>query len=380
MRTIVKYEVEKIRQNKTFIGALIVSCFVLASILLIGFHYSQVNTKQGEGLELYHKIVEKSTGEFTDQNVKEILADYIDRYQNVDVNNRIFDMFSYEIAATFFPKGEDNYLKLNNAMEQGEKMTIDQINPKTIKDIGFTQFETPLKMGSYVTWYDLFKVMGQLFILTSIVTILVCSLVFSSDTSRNMNQLLLSTRFGRNKLTIAKIIAATLISTFVFLMVQVVLLAAFYVYNSGFTGWDTSIQTNFSLELFRFPDEINQLQVFLLAEALQIIGLLAIVGITLYVSSATRSPFSALTIALGLFLLPKAITQLIKRGIVYKLLNLFPINHYRIEDFLTLMTTKQEFLLQSFAHNIVLTMIVLVVMKIGFDVVVYLRMKRYQVT
>lgn len=380
MRTIVKYEMEKIRQNKTFIGALIVSCFVLASILLIGFHYSQVNTKQGDGLELYHQIVEKSTGEFTDQNVKEVLADYIDRYQSVDVNKRTFDMFSYEIAATFFPKDEDNYLKLNNAMEQGEKMTIDQINPKTIKEIGFTQFETPLKMGSYVTWYDLFKVMGQLFILTSILTILVCSLVFSSDTSRNMNQLLLSTRFGRNKLTIAKIIAATLISTFVFLMVQVVLLVAFYVYNSGFTGWDTSIQTNFSLELFRFPDEINQLQVFLLAEALQFIGLLAIVGITLYVSSTTRSPFSALTIGLGLFLLPKAITQLIKRGIVYKLLNLFPINHYRIEDFLTLMTAKQEFLLQSFTQNIVLTMIVLVVLKIGFDVVVYLRMKRYQVT
>ncbi|MBO0994452.1 ABC transporter permease subunit [Bacillus sp. SD088] len=380
MRTIVKYEMEKIRKNKTFIGALIVSCFVLASILLIGFHYSQVNTKQGDGLELYHQVVEKSTGEFTDQNVREILADYIDRYQSVDVNNRIFDMFSYEIADTFFPKGEDNYLKLNNAMEQGKKMTIDQINPKTIKDIGFTQFEIPLKIGSYVTWYDLFKVMGQLFILTSIVTILVCSLVFSSDTSRNMNQLLLSTRFGRNKLTIAKIIAATLISTFVFLMVQGVLLFAFYVYNSGFTGWDTSIQTNFSLELFRFPDEINQLQVFLLAEALQFIGLLAIVGITLYVSSTTRSPFSALTIALGLFLLPKAITQLIKRGIVYKLLNLFPINHYRIEDFLTLMTAKQEFILQSFTQNIVLTMIVLMVMKIGFDVVVYLRMKRYQVT
>lgn len=380
MRTIVKYEMEKICQNKTFMGALIVSAFVLAGILFIGFHYSQVNTKQGEGLKLYHQVVEKSTGEFTDQNVREILADYIDRYQSIDVNNRTFDMFSYEIADTFFPKDEDIYLKMNNAMEQGEKMTIDQINPKTIKEIGFAQFETPLKIGSYVTWYDLFKVTGQLFILTSIVTILICSLVFSSDTSRNMNQLLLSTRFGRNKLTIAKIMAVTLISAFLFLLIQVISLVAFYVYNSGFTGWDTSIQTNFSLELFRFPDEINHLQVFLIAEALQFIGLLSIVGITLYVSSITRSPFSALTIALGLFLLPKAFTQLIKRGIIYKLLNLFPINNYRIEDFLSLMSNKQEFMLHSFVQNIVLTMVVLVVMKIVLDGAVYLRMKRYQVT
>lgn len=132
--------------------------------------------------------------------------------------------------------------------------------------------------------------------------------------------------------------------------------------------------------MFRFPDEINHLQVFLIAEALQFIGLLSIVGITLYVSSITRSPFSALTIALGLFLLPKAFTQLIKRGIIYKLLNLFPINNYRIEDFLSLMSNKQEFMLHSFVQNIVLTMVVLVVMKIVLDGAVYLRMKRYQVT
>ncbi|MFP3813426.1 hypothetical protein, partial [Bacillus sp. SIMBA_005] len=89
-----------------------------------------------------------------------------------------------------------------------------------INEIGFTSFATPLKFGSYVTWYDLFKVTGQLFILTSMIVILICSLIFSSDTSRNTNQLLLSTKFGRNKLTISKIIAATMISIFVFLFIQ----------------------------------------------------------------------------------------------------------------------------------------------------------------
>ncbi|GGB54893.1 hypothetical protein GCM10011409_35620 [Lentibacillus populi] len=331
-------------------------------------------------MELYHKVVGESTGEFSDQKVREILADYMDRFQSTDVDNRTFDLFSWEIADTFFPNDESVYSKMNDAMEQGEKITIDQINLKTIKDIGFTQFQMPLKIGSFVTWKDLFKVTSDLFILTSIIAILICSFVFSSDTSRNMNQLLLSTKFGRNKLTISKIIAATLISIFVFLFIQVISLGSFYVYNSGFTGWDTSIQTNFSLELFSFPVEINHLQVFCLAVVLHFISLLSIVGITIFVSSITRSPFSALTISLGLFFLPKALTQLFKRGMVYKLLNLFPINNYSIEDFLTLMSTKREFILNSFVQNIVVTLVVLLVMKIVSDGVVYLRMKQYQVT
>jgi ABC-type transport system involved in multi-copper enzyme maturation permease subunit len=382
MRNIMKCEIDKIIQNKSFIGGLIVSLVVLAGILFIGFYYSQLNIsgeKVGEGTELYHEVVKESTGDFTDQKVKDILANYINRYQSTYVENKTFDLFSWQIGDAFFPEDEDIYLTMNEAITLNEKMTIDQINLKTIKEIGFTQFETPLKIGSYVTWYDLYNVTNQLFILISIITILICSLVFSGDTSRNINQLLLSTKFGRNKLTISKIMAATLISTFVFLFIHIISLMTFYFYNNGFSGWDTSIQTNFSLKLFSFPVEFNHLQVFLLVVAFHFISMLSIVGITLYVSSITRSPFSSLIISLGLFFLPKALTEFFKRGIVYKLLNLFPINNYSIENFLSLLSSKQDFLLNSFVQNIVFAFIVLFVIKIILDILVYLRMKKCQV-
>lgn len=382
MKNIMKCEIDKIIRSKSFIGGLIVSLIVLAGILFIGFYYSQLNIsgeKVGEGTELYHEVVKESTGDFTDQKVKGILANYIDRYQSTDVDNKSFDLFSWQIGDVFFSKDEDIYLKLNEAIAQNEKITMEQINLKTIKEIGFTEFEKPLKIGSYVTWYDLYKVTNQLFILTSVITILICSLVFSGDTSRNMNQLLLSTKFGRNKLTISKIMASTLISIFAFLFIQIISLVAFYVYNSGFSGWDISIQTNFSLKLFSFPGEFNHLQVFLLVIALHFISMLSIVGITLYVSSLTRSPFSSLVISLGLFLLPKALTELFKKGIVYKLLNLFPINNYSIENFLSLLSSKHDFLLNYFVQNLVFAMIVLLVIKITLDILVYLRMKKYQV-
>ncbi|MEG0260052.1 MAG: ABC transporter permease subunit [Lysinibacillus sp.] len=377
MKSIVQYEIEKIIKNKTFIGAVIVSLFVLAGILFIGFYHSQLQGNNQENMERYHKNVKEHTGDFTDQKVRAVLGDYMDSFQGI---NRTSDLFSWEIADTFVPEDENIHDEMNDAMKQHEKITIDQIDLKTIKEIGFTSFATPLKFGSYVTWYDLFKVTGQLFILTSMIVILICSLVFSSDTSRNTNQLLLSTKFGRNKLTISKIIAATLISIVVFLFIQVLSLAAFYIYNNGFTGWDTSIQTNFSLELFNFPVEINQLQVFFLAIALHFISLLAIVGITTFVSSITNSPFSSLAISLGLFFLPAALTELIKRGMLYKVLNLFPINNYRVEDFLTLMNSKHDSILNYFAQNISLAIVVLLAIKIVLDCVVYQRMKQYQVS
>src|SRR5690625_832198 len=217
MKNIMKCEIDKIIQSKSFIGGLIVSLIVLAGILFIGFYYSQLNIsgeKVGEGTELYHEVVKESTGDFTDQNVKGILVNYIDRYQSTNVDNKTFDLFSWQIGDVFFPKDEDIYLKMNDAIAQNEKMTIDEVNLKAIQEIGFTEFEKPLKIGSYVTWYDLYKVTNQLFILKSVITIVICSLVFSGDTSRNMKQLLLSTKFGRNKLTISKIMASTLISIF----------------------------------------------------------------------------------------------------------------------------------------------------------------------
>ncbi|MGG4169164.1 ABC transporter permease subunit [Rossellomorea vietnamensis] len=380
---IMKCEIDKIIQNKSFVGGLIVSLIVLAGILFIGFYYSQLNIsgeKVGEGTELYHEVVKESTGDFTDQKVKSILANYIDRYQSTYVENKTFDLFTWQIGEVFFPNDEDIYLKMNEAIAQNEKVMIDQIKLKTINEIGFSEFEKPLKIGSYVTWYDLYKVTNQLFLLTSVITILICSLVFSGDTSRNMNQLLLSTKFGRSKLTISKIMASTLISMCVFLFIQIISLVSFYVNNSGFSGWDISIQTNFSLKLFSFPVELNHLQVFLLVIALHFISMLSIIGITLYVSSLTRSPFSSLVISLGVFLLPKALTEFFKRGVVYKSLNLLPINNYSIEDFLSLLSSKHDFLLNHFVQNLVFVMIVLLVIKITLDILVYFRMKKYQVT
>lgn len=380
---IIKYELEKIIRNKTFLVTSIVSLVIIAGIFLLGYYNSQLTySKQTNAdvgySDLYLENTNKFAGEFNDQKVEAILSDYMDRFQSVNDENRPFDVFSWYIAESFFPKGEDVYLKMGRAMENGEKITFDQIDVPTIQDVGFASFSSPLKIGSYNTWGDLFHVTNYLFMLACLFMIFICSSVFSNEASSNINQLLLSTKHGRGKLTVAKIIVATGISIPVFLIIQLISSVFFYNYY-GISGWDASIQTNFSVMLYDFPVEMNNLQVYLLVIGVQMFGLLSIVGITLFISSITKSPFISLAISLGVFFLPFLLGQVFQTGVKAKILNLFPIQYYQVEEMLTIMQSDTFFFFNAFIWNVILTICTALSIKIGLDLIVYLKIKYSQV-
>lgn len=88
---------------------------------------------------------------------------------------------------------------------------LDDVSVHSIRDLGFTEFEKPLQIGNYVPWTDFFSVIGNINLLICVLTILICSTIFSNDTSKNVNQILLITKLGRNKMIFAKIIVGTVI-------------------------------------------------------------------------------------------------------------------------------------------------------------------------
>lgn len=379
-----KYELEKLIKNKAFLLASIISVFVVSGIFLVGYYYSQItyadqnNADKGYP-DYYANVTNKYSGEFNDEKVEEVLSSYVDIYQSQsDVDDRPFDVFSWYIAEVFFPKGEDIYLKMNDAVENEKKLTIDQIDIRTLQDVGFASFENPLKLGGYNTWGDLFKVTNYMFMLASLFVIFICSSVFSSESASNINQLLFSTKYGRGKLTVGKILVATLVSIFIFLLIQLISFGFFYYYY-GISGWDGSIQTNFSMSLFDFPMEMNNLEVYLLVIGVQFIGLLSIVGITLLISSMTKSPYASLAISLGVFFLPFLLGQVFQTGIVAKVLNLFPIQNYQVEEMLTMMQTDAVFFLTEFTSNVILTICIALVIKVVADLIVCLKIKYSQV-
>lgn len=384
MMSLIKYELEKLVRNRTFLVTSIVSLVIIAGIFLVGYYYSQLSFAEENNAdkgypEYYSAITNKYTGDFNDQKVEEILSDYMSVYQSHTVEKRPLDLFSWYIAEVFFPKEEDMYLKMNDAMENEQRITFNQIDVQTIQDVGFASFQNPLKLGAYNTWGDLFLVTNSIFLLASLFIIFICASVFSSEAASKINQLLLSTKYGREKLTLAKIIAATGVAASVFLVIQLISFLFFYYYY-GMSGWDASIQTNFSVMLYDFPMEMNNLQVYLLVIGIQLLGLLSVVGITLLISSLTKSPIISLAISLGVFILPYLLGKIYQTGLIAKIINLFPIQHYQVEEMLSLMQTNTFFFFNGFIPNVILTVSIALIIKIAAELIIYLKMKYYRNT
>lgn len=382
MLSIIRYELEKIMRNKTFLVLFIASLLVLMGIFQIGFNYSQLssindsNREKGYS-EFYKQIANKHKGDFNDEKVEEILADFIDRYQDEgDIDKRPFDLFSYDIGSVFFSKDEDIYLKMNDAIEHNEKITIDQINLKSIDEIGFKTFDKSFTIGSYSNWSDLYVVLGMTFILLCIIVIVICSTIYSNEVSSGINQLLLSTKYGRSKLISSKIISSILVTISGFIFIQLITLIAFYLRYYGFDGWDTSIQVNFSIQLFNFPVYLNHLQIYFIIIIFQLFALLSIAGTTLLISSFSKSNLSSVLISIGIFLLPVGLMQIFREGIVHNLLYLFPINLYNPIDMLSILREDNVFFLNSFIANFSLVIGIFVIVAFLLNIIGYNKVKK----
>lgn len=382
MLSIIRYELEKIMRNKTFLVLFIASLLVLMGIFQIGFNYSQLSSTNDSNREkgyseFYKQIANKHKGDFNDEKVEEILADFIDRYQDEsDIDKRPFDLFSYDIGSVFFSKDEDIYLKMNDAIEHNEKITIDQINLKSIDEIGFKTFDKSFTIGSYSNWSDLYVVLGMTFILLCIIVIVICSTIYSNEVSSGINQLLLSTKYGRSKLISSKIISSILVTISGFIFIQLITLIAFYLRYYGFDGWDTSIQVNFSIQLFNFPVYLNHLQIYFIIIIFQLFALLSIAGTTLLISSFSKSNLASVLISIGIFLLPAGLIQIFREGIIHDLLYLFPINLYNPTDMLSVLSTDNGFLFNSFIANFSLVIGIFVIVAFLLNIIGYNKVKK----
>ena len=197
---LVQFEMAKIRQNRTVIGALIASAFILFGIFFVGYHYSQENmaardnSQNGYTAKLDKTIKEKYAGNLIDDKIELIISDYINLFQSNlkhEMYNGPFYPFYYDIVSAFISKNNsDIYLTMIDRTKAGDRLSVDEIDIKSLAEKNFKTFNKPLQLGNYVPWTELYRVMGNLYILIAIIVVLICSVIFSDDTSKNMNQIL----------------------------------------------------------------------------------------------------------------------------------------------------------------------------------------------
>lgn len=309
-----------------------------------------------------------------------ILSDSMNQFQENEekgVTDKPFYLFYWQMGDNFFDDDSENiYTEMIQKVKSGERLLLDDVSVHSIRDLGFTEFEKPLQIGNYVPWTDFFSVIGNINLLICVLTILICSTIFSNDTSKNVNQILLITKLGRNKMIFAKIIVGTVI--------PLCTLILFHLLNAGIfslmydtSGWNSSIQTNLSMGLFQFPVEWNHLQTYLIVVLLQSIGIVFVSSFTLLISSFAKSPITSLSVSLGMFLLPQLLLQIFRKGILNKLLYFFPINNLNAQKTLELLSSEKSFLMSSFIQNLMVVFLFLITLKIIFDFITYRHMKSW---
>ncbi|MDR2977825.1 MAG: ABC transporter permease subunit [Streptococcaceae bacterium] len=370
MLRLIRFELDKMLKNKFFLGIVISSLLVMAGMFFLSFRLDAQSDSRFSA-----PTYKRYEGDLTDDKVKEIVAGYIDdEEKRVESHSFLVNPFYYPIVDNFVNTAEF-YQQQSDSIEQKKKLPIDQVKLRTLKDVGFAEFERPLKIGNYVNWTYFMELLGLFSILGCIVVILVVSTVFVGDRAKNIDSLLLTTKFGRTKLIHSKIAASLIFGLGTFLSLQAVAWLGFLIFNKGFSGWDTSIQTNFNLGLFSFSHELNQLQAVLLNLLFELCCLLVVVGVTLLISSVMKTPIIALSASLGLLVLPLGLIKIFKTGFLYKLLALFPINTSNTGTMLNVFGSKQLSLFGSFYQNLFIVTPLLILISVAIFVLIYQKMK-----
>lgn len=130
--------------------------------------------------------------------------------------------------------------------------------------------------------------------------IITLSTIFSGEYSQKTDSLLLSSKYGKNKLIHAKIIAAFLVTVGFWLIVQIMnllLVAKLFSLQGAYTFVQDWIFNN-------SPFTFTQLTNYLVVISMSFIGLLFYAAVILFVSAKTKSPFSSLLISSMVLLFP----------------------------------------------------------------------------
>ena len=162
--------------------------------------------------------------------------------------------------------------------------------------------DTPLQYGYYEGWEVIISSF-ELLMFALLAVCIVVAPVFSGEYQAGTDAVILSAKYGKTKLTTAKIAASLLFGTAAFILHIVVAcglpLAAF-----GADGWNLPLQ----IANTTIPYPLTFLQAVLINIGIIYLVLLAMVGLTLLLSAQMKSPYLVLIILVPILFIPMFLT------------------------------------------------------------------------
>ncbi len=162
--------------------------------------------------------------------------------------------------------------------------------------------DTPLQYGYYEGWEVIISSF-ELLMFALLAICIVVAPVFSGEYQEGTDAVILSAKYGKTKLTTAKIAASLLFGTAAFILHVVVAcglpLAAF-----GADGWNLPLQ----IANTAIPYPLTFLQAVFINLGIIYLVLLAMVGLTLLLSAQMKSPYLVLIILVPILFIPMFLT------------------------------------------------------------------------
>jgi len=322
MKKLIQYEVRKIFSKRLTQAALIV--LLLLSILL-GFSAYQnmyaFDGKSCEGtgrtaVEIDKSIAEKYEGMLTDEKVQQMMTEF----------KPAQDLHGMNAAYLY-----------QNAMQSALFRSFSDLNGDwnglSVSDV-FGGEE--IKIGYTYGWLKTSENMVRIFVVLSLVIAIMTAPVFSGEYG-GVDNIILTSKYGKTKCVTAKIIGIILAALIVTVVVSAInLVYAFILYGSS--GLDCSIlfaPSDFATMYIPFNITCGTLLKYQILLAFT--GTISITGITLVLSAVSKNQMVALVASAAIYIFP-VILPVTETSSLFKIITLLPLYH---AQFVSLMSVAQ---------------------------------------
>lgn len=338
MKTLVKYEFLKILRKKSTLIAMAVSLIITAIFFVLPITQFQINNQDGvlrgmEGIayekEQYADISVSLTNEYVTETIREVQALFEDPdHIGYDGNEQFLIEGAYwngiaprenllgliarnyaapNVSARYnaltdldVSDGTDFYQARKNKIET---ILSDPTNGLTEAEKDYwrnmnSEVEEPFQYGYFGGWEVIISAF-ELLMFAILAICIVIAPVFAGEYQAGTDAVILSGKYGKTRLTTAKIVAALLFGVLAFTLHVLVAfgipLAAF-----GMDGWNLPLQINGTT----VPYPLTFLEGTLLNLGVIYFVLIAMIGLTLFLSARMKSPYFVLIVVVPVLFIP----------------------------------------------------------------------------
>ena len=365
MNKLIHFEFVKAFKKKSFLYAVILMIILMIALPCITIHENQWVTENGveitglSAIRAKKKALADVSCDLTAERLGTVITNYQSAYADPSsfyksdgtpiswINNTSYAKyiqndseikFLIDLAFTLAGGSYDYYAMNNMSASDAERFYVNRMNKvREYLDRDYTygnysdkdkeyfiakneKIKTPFHYSYNEGWKKILPISYFALVIIAMVVSITLAPMFSSEYQTGADAILLSTKYGRSKLIIAKIASSFLLTSFIYCIGMLVLtIATLFIYGGKGAGCSLQV-TNFLA-----PANVSLFGAYLYVLFAGYCMCLLMQGITLLLSAKMQSPFSVIICTMLFFFAPMFISYSKTSRRFNKLLDLTPV-------------------------------------------------------